>query len=379
MALTLIMVSLLLTTSNGVLACGSSVPSRSASAASTSALVPAPTALMAAYLRSLVASEHFSGVVRVSRGERLLWTCAYGEACREWHVPNTPATAFHIGSISKQFTAAAVLLLQDAGKLEVDDSLGHWLPDAPTAWRPITIHQLLTHTSGIPDLVRLPEFADLATRHTTLDEEIHLLESKPLLHAPGTESHYGNSGYLVAARIVELASGVPFERFLDQRIYRPLHMSHSGYASGEAVISGRASGYVWRNGSWSPPAYLDMSIPVGAGAEYSSAPDLDRYLSALHGGRLLSARALAQMCTDYGDEYGYGWEVTRVHGHRAIQHTGDINGYGAHVAYFPEGGERIILLANTQGVGIHAASDSLAALLFERAPDAQRIQQPRRP
>lgn len=379
MALNLIMVSLSLTISTAVLAGGPSVPSRAVSPANDSALASAPTALMDAYLRSLVASQHFSGVVRVSRGERLLWTCAYGEACREWHVPNTPATAFHIGSISKQFTAVAVLLLQDAGKLEVGDSLGHWLPDAPTAWRSITIHQLLTHTSGIPDLVRLPEFTDLATRHTTLDEEIHLLESKPLLHVPGTESHYGNSGYLIAARIVELASGVPFERFVDERIYRPLHMSHSGYASGEGVISGQANGYVWRNGAWSQPAYLDMSIPVGAGAEYSSAPDLDRYLSALHGGQLLSAKALAQMCTDYGDEYGYGWEVTRVHGHRAIQHTGDINGYGAHIAYFPEGGERIILLSNTQGVRIHAASDSLAAILFERAPDAQRILQLRRP
>ena len=272
MALTLIVLGLLLATSNGASARGPSVPSGAVSPASDSDLVSARTALMAAYVRSLVASQHFSGVVRVSRGEHLLWTCAYGEACREWHVPNTPATAFHIGSISKQFTAAAVLLLQDAGKLRVEDSLGHWLPDAPTAWRSITIHQLLTHTSGIPDLVRLPEFADLATRHTTLDDEIHLLESKPLLHAPGSESHYGNSGYLVAARIVELASGVPFERFLGERIYRPLHMSHSGYASGEAVVSGQASGYVWSNGSWSLPAYLDMSIPVGAGAEYSSAP-----------------------------------------------------------------------------------------------------------
>jgi CubicO group peptidase (beta-lactamase class C family) len=112
-----------------------------------------------------------------------------------------------------------------------------------------------------------------------------------------------------------------------------------------------------------------MSIPVGAGAEYSSAPDLDRYLSTLHGGRLLSAKALAQMCADHGNEYGYGWEVTRVHGHRAIQHTGDINGYGAHVAYFPETGERIIVLCNTQGVNVHAASDSLAAILFDRAPE----------
>jgi CubicO group peptidase (beta-lactamase class C family) len=370
MRLTLIMASLLLATPHGVSARGPGGLSRSVSPADDSALVSTPTALMAAYLRSLVASQHFSGVVRVSRGERLLWTCAYGEACREWHVPNTPATAFHIGSISKQFTAAAVLLLQDAGRLGVGDSLGHWLPDAPTAWRSITIHQLLTHTSGIPDLVRLPEFAELATRRTTLDDEIRLLESKPLLHAPGTESHYGNSGYLIAARIVELASGVPFERFLDERIYRPLHMSHSGYASGEVVISGQAGGYVWKNGSWSLPAYLDMSIPVGAGAEYSSAPDLDRYLSALHGGHLLSAKALVQMCTDYGDAYGYGWEVTRVHGHRAIQHTGDINGYGAHVAFFPEGGERIILLSNTQGVRLHTASDSLAAMLFE---------QPRRP
>src|SRR5262249_40245107 len=135
---------------------------------------------------------------------------------------------------------------------------------------------------------------------------------------------------------------------------------------GEAVVPEKAGGYVWRNGAWSLPAYLDMSIPVGAGAEYSSAPDLDRYLSALHGGHLFSAKALALMCNDDGDEDGYGWEVTWVHGHRAIQHTGDINGYAAHVAYFPEGGERIILLANTQGVTIHAAADSLAAILFGR-------------
>lgn len=340
-------------------------PSRMHTAAPVSASAPPAQALrLDTYVRSVVAREHFSGVIRITRGDRLLWTKAYGEACREWRVSNTLTTAFRIGSISKQFTAAAILLLQDAGRLSVQDSLGHWLPDAPAAWRPITIHQLLTHTSGIPDLVRLPEFGGLVTKPTTLVDELQLLAGKPLEHDPGAETRYGNSGYLVAARIVELASGMPFERYLQEHVYQPMQMGHSGPGSIDAIVRERALGYAWRDGSWAVPTYIDMTVPIGAGAEVSSAPDLDRYLGALFGGRLLSAASLALMCTDHGAEYGYGWEVTRVQGRRVIQHTGDINGFGAHVSYFPAGAERIIVLANTEGVNIHAMSDSLAALVF---------------
>jgi len=305
----------------------------------------------------------FSGAILVARGGRSMKR-AYGQADREFRIANTPGTRFRIGSLTKQFTAAAILLLVQDGKLSLDDPLCRLVDPCPEAWRAIRVEQLLDHSSGIPDFVRLPGMSDRFTLPARLDDTIALLARQKLDFQPGTDARYGNSGYLLAARIIERLSGTSYAGFLDERIYRPLGMAGSGYASDAPIIARRARGYVRRGGRIENAAYIDMSVPIGAGSQYSTVEDLYRWDRALRDTRLLSAPLLDRMFRAGPGGFGLGWEVSRDRGRRGVEHNGDINGFGSFIARYPDDDAVIVILSNVEGTKVREMKDEIARRLF---------------
>jgi CubicO group peptidase (beta-lactamase class C family) len=227
------------------------------------------------YMAARVKRDHFSGSILIARDGRVLVSQGYGMANLEHEVPNTPQTKFRLGSITKQFTAMAILILQERGKLAVQDKIKKYLPDAPKAWDEITIHHLLTHTSGIPNYTENLDFLRTLPVRVTLKELIAKFKDKPLDFKPGDKFKYSNSGYILLGQIIENASGENYPRFMNETIFAPLKMTDTGYDNALPIIKHRAAGYTRRLGfAITNCDYIDMSIPHAAGALYSTVEDL---------------------------------------------------------------------------------------------------------
>jgi CubicO group peptidase (beta-lactamase class C family) len=314
---------------------------------------------MDAIVRSYVDDNRFMGAVLVARDGNVLLSKGYGRANLEWQLPNTPTTKFRLGSLTKQFTAAAALLLEERGKLKTDDLVKVHLPDAPAAWGGITIFHLLTHTSGIPNFTALPEYRQRQLFDTPVVEIVARTRDKPLEFVPGERMNYSNSGYVLLGYLIERISGQSYAQFVTENIFSPLEMKDSGYDSNAAVIARRASGYT--PGPHGPvnAGFIHMSIPHAAGALYSTAEDLLRWEQALFGGRILSAASVRKMTTPFKNDYALGLAVTAVDGRRRISHGGGIEGFNTSLAYYPESKVVVLALANLNG----PAADQITAQL----------------
>ena len=310
-----------------------------------------------------VAGDTFSGVIAVRRGYDLT-IISRGLADHEHFVPNHPDTVFKIGSLTKQFTAAALLTLVDDGKLSLDDGLCIHVQPCPSKWNKIKIRQLLNHQSGIQDFVRMPGAFERFVQPTQLSDTLDRLRSVDLEFEPGTDANYGNSGYLIAAHIIERYSGLTFDEYLERAIYEPLSMKNSGYAWNSKIITNRARGYTRRNGDLSNATYIDMSVPVGAGSQYSTALDLLKWDAALRNNRLLSDKSRREMFSSSHGEYGLGWTVTRRAGRIIHEHNGDIFGFGSFIARWPDNDAVIIILSNIEGTDVLELERSIESLLF---------------
>jgi CubicO group peptidase (beta-lactamase class C family) len=217
------------------------------------------------YMDAAVRVHRFSGVVLLARDGRPVVSRGYGMANFELNVANTPKTKFRIGSMTKQFTALGILILQERGKLSVTDSICKYIPECPQAWQEITIHELLTHISGIHEYFRLPEFQQRALP-LPVATVIETLKTKALDFKPGGEFRYSNSGYYIAGYIIERVSGKTYQEFLQENIFKPLTMSDTGYDDFKDVLPNRASGYsIEVSGKVVNAAYLNMSRPFAAG------------------------------------------------------------------------------------------------------------------
>ena len=323
-------------------------PAKSRSSAAFMAAAP-NIARMEQVIRSFVAKKEFMGTVLVARGDHVLLSKGYGFANLEWHISNTPDTKFRIGSMTKQFTAASILVLQERGKLNVHDLLKKYLPDEPPAWDKITIFNLLTHTSGIPNYTALPDFAsEMRVPETPLEIIAHVRD-KPLDFAAGTQWRYSNSGYIVLGYVIEKVSGVPYAQFVQQNIFGPLGMKDSGYDSNSKIIEHRAAGYVSGPGGFLNAPYIDMSVPFAAGGLYSTTRDLLRWEQSLFGGKVLSPASLEQMITPFREDYAFGLNVRHVGDERVIEHGGGINGFNTDLAYYPRSGTTVVVLGNVNG------------------------------
>jgi CubicO group peptidase (beta-lactamase class C family) len=307
------------------------------------------TSRMEEVVQTYVRDKTFMGVVLVARGSDVLLSKGYGSANLEWEIPNTPATKFRLGSITKQFTAAAILLLEERGKLTLEDPIKKHLPDAPAGWDTITIFHLLTHTSGIPNFTSLPAYKSLKLEDTPVAKTIVSVRDKSLDFVPGEKMSYSNSGYLVLGHVIERVTGASYEKFVKDNIFTPLGMKDSGYDSNTAVIPRRAAGYMPSAAGPVHAGYVHMSIPHAAGALYSTTEDLLRWQQGLFGGKLISAGSLAKMTTPFKDDYALGVVVRTAGGRKVVQHGGGIDGFNTFLAYYPDNQLTVAVLANING------------------------------
>lgn len=322
------------------------------------------TARMSTVVKERSAGDHFMGSVLVAKDGTVIFAESTGWANLEWQTAPSPATKFRIGSVTKQFTAACILLLAERGKLSVDDPLGKYLATAPEPWKPVTLRQLLSHTGGIPNYTAQPDYAALKTRPATPAEIIAHLAAVPLDFPPGEQYRYSNTGYVLLGWIIEVASGQSYATFLRENIFQPLGLNDTGYDSNTTVIPQRAAGYVrGRNGLVNAP-YVDMHVPFAAGALYSTPMDLLHWTQALFGGKVLSAASLTQMTTPVQHNYAFGLDVATDHGRKVISHSGGIDGFNAQLTYYPESKVTVIALSNVEGPGATDIARDLATLTF---------------
>jgi CubicO group peptidase (beta-lactamase class C family) len=332
-----------------------------------STALSAGLARMEQVVQSHVSAGTFMGTVLVARDGKIVFDKAYGMANLELDVPNTPDTKFRLGSITKQFTAAAILLLEERGKLKIDDRVKTYLPDAPMAWDRITVHNLLTHTSGIPNFTASADYSTIKLSSRTAAAAVAAFRDRPLDFGPGEKYSYSNSGYLVLGSIVEAVSGQSYEKFVAENLFSPAGMSDSGYDSNTAVIKRRASGYIKTPGGYVNAGYIHMSIPHAAGALYSTTRDLLKWEQALFGGKLIAKASLDRMLTPFKNDYGLGVISAVVNGRRVIAHGGGIDGFNTHLAYYPESRTVVTVLSNVNGAVPDMLSRQLGAIVHGEA------------
>lgn len=330
--------------------------------AASAAPPPAPTDRMDQVARFYVDAHQFMGTVLVARGDDIIFSKAYGSANLEWNVPNTMDTKFRIGSLTKQFTAVAILLLEERGKLKLDDPIKTYYPDAPAAWDKITLRHLLGHTSGIHNYTDTPDFVRMTTSHATPEELVKRVQDAPLEFEPGAEMRYSNTGYVLLGMAIEKASGTGYAAFLKANLFDPLGMKDTGYDENAVVMPQRAAGYSPRPNGIVNAMYTDMTTPFSAGALYSTAPDLLRWEHALFGGKVLTPASLEKMTTGGKGDYGMGLFIHTQSGRRRIEHGGGIPGFNTKLAYYPDTGVVAIALSNLNGPGPDEIVEKLGAL-----------------
>ncbi|MBC6434527.1 beta-lactamase family protein [Nostoc sp. HG1] len=316
------------------------------------------------YMNAAVRVNRFSGSILVARDGKPLISKGYGMANLELDVPNNPQTVFRLGSLTKQFTAMAIMILQERGKLHTNDLICNYLSDCPAAWQSITIRSLLTHTSGIPNYTSLPNSLQTMQLPSTHANLVDRFKNMPLEFTPGEKFKYTNSGYYLLGMIIEQVSGKSYADFLQENIFAPLGMTHTGYDSHNRLIKNRAGGYELQDNSIINASYIDMSIPFAAGALYSTTEDLLLWDQALYTEKLVSRKILAEIFTPFKDGYGYGWGITKRFDRQMIGHDGGINGFSSSIIRFPSDHVTAIVLSNNQNAPSGEIASSLAAIVF---------------
>ncbi len=320
------------------------------------------TARMDAVVRDDADKGSFMGAVLVARDDQILFDKGYGSANLEWKIANDGDTKFRLGSVTKQFTGVAILLLQERGKLTLDAPVKTYLPDAPAAWDKVTVRHLLNHTSGIPNFTSFPDYGGTKTLPATHASLIARFRDKPLEFQPGEKWNYSNSGYVLLSAIVEKLSGQSYADFVAANLFKPLGMADTGYDSHATIIPRRASGYA--PGAKGPvnADYIDMTIPQGAGALYSTTRDLLKWQRGVYGGKLLSPASLAAFRTPQKDGYALGIVVHKADGVTTLQHGGGIEGFNTFLAYDPDRKLTVVVLANLNGPSPDKLAKSLMTL-----------------
>ena len=315
-----------------------------------------------AYMNACVKVDHFSGSVLVSKDGETVFAEGYGFANAEHQVPNTTKTKFRLGSITKQFTAMAILILQEGGKLKLEDPVGKYIDDAPKAWEGVTIHHLLTHTGGVPSYTDASDYMKKMMMPETVKSMIGRFRDKPLDFNPGEKFHYSNSGYFLLGAVIEKLAGKSYEKFLKEAIFDPLGMKDTGYDHPTTLLPDRASGYTQVGNGLVNAQYLDMSQPYAAGSLYSTVEDLARWDRALVEGKLISKESYAKMYTPAKNHYAYGWMVTTVKGRKEIEHGGGINGFVTEILRYPDQKLCVVVLCNVLPMNPGRVARELAAI-----------------
>lgn len=305
----------------------------------------------------VIAKQHAIGmVVAVMQGNDTLLLKPYGLADLEWNVLMPVDAMFEIGSQAKQFTAVMILQLRDEGKLSLDDDLTKWLPDFDTHGQGLPLRRLLDHTSGIHDFTETPEFRALVSnRAWPRDSAYALIKRYPADFAPGERQQYSNSGFWLLGLVVEKASGLKYEDYLEKKLLEPLGMTRSMYCDSFENVPRRAHGYGIQQGKMYRMPTNIHTWPFAAGSVCASAADVLTWNRALHGGKLLSPASYAEMTTQSSLgglplRYGFGLGVERdPEGRRLFNHGGILAGFWSETLHYPDAQTTVVVLTNTTG------------------------------
>lgn len=320
-------------------------------------MMKVPLGFFDSAVQPYVGSNQYMGSVLLARGENVLLNKGFGSASLAPPAANSPATKFPIGSLTKQFTAAAILLLEERGRLSLSDRIAQHLPDAPPQWSAVTIHQLLTHTSGIPNATTAPSGT---AAPITPDAIIAAARKLPVDFVPGDRFTYSNTGYLLLGTIIERLSAQTYGEFVRAQLFRPLNMSDSGHL-GDAGSSPLATGFLAGASGPTPAPPMGELGAGAAGALYSTTLDLQKWQRGLFGGKLLSAASLKKMITPEKNDYALGVESRTRNGQPVIEHSGGYGAFRNMMAYYPDTGVSVIVLGN-MGSAASEVADRLGAM-----------------
>jgi len=309
------------------------------------------------HMEAQIRNQHFRGTVLVAQNERMLLARGYGFANEEWQTANTLHTKFRIGSLTKQFTATLIMQLREARRLDLQDSICRHLQPCAEEWKPVTLHHLLSHSSGIPGYIASPPW--------TAEQIAASYRGKPLEFSPGTQWKYSDWGFCLLGLVIEKITGTSYEQALRTRILDPLEMHETGYDHSEKILKDRAAGYRRVGNDLANAEYIDMRPVYSAGALYSTAADLYKWDRALYSNAILPRSALDLMWKDHMANTGYGWFVSQpapgaqpawwaVPGRFEVAHTGAINGFTAEFLRLPDDRITVIVLSNLENAGIVA-------------------------
>jgi CubicO group peptidase (beta-lactamase class C family) len=330
-----------------------------------------------AKIQEMLAQAHkyrlFNGSALVAENGKIIYKGAFGMANMEWGIPNTPDTRFRLGSITKQFTAMLILQLVEQGKVKLDAKLSDYLPEyRKDIGEKVTVHQLLTHTSGIPSYTGLPNFfQDVSRNPYKVDDFVKKYASGDLEFEPGSKFAYNNSGYFLLGAIVEHVTGKSYETVLKERILDPVGMKNTGYDHYDTILQKRAAGYAKTSDGYVNAPYLDMSIPYAAGSLYSTVEDLFLWDQALYTNSLLTEQSKTLMYKPFLQDYAYGWVVRNASFKennlpiQVISHGGGINGFATNISRYPNQKNLIVILDNT-GQSTGPLAETIGKILYNQ-------------
>jgi len=326
------------------------------------------------YLSAWSKQGRFSGTVLIAKDGKVVLRKSYGMANLELGVPNTPEMIYRIGSITKSFTALAVLQLEAQKKLSVQDPIVKYVPEVPKAWQSITIQQLLTHVSGIPDFTRAPAYGK-AEDPLRIEHAMQEVAAQPLVSAPGEKFAYSNSGYILLGLVIEKIAGVSYEQYITDNILKPAGLENTAYDHVQSIVKNRASGYVFDGDHLVNASMSDMSGTHSAGALHSTVDDLYKFDQALADGKVFPKALLDEAFQsrvkwaapppfNLDAWYGYGWMSGANFGHKYLMHGGWVNGFITEFTRYPDDKLVIILASNIEGPQIIAIQQGLSAVVF---------------
>ncbi|MCX7699710.1 MAG: beta-lactamase family protein [Gemmataceae bacterium] len=319
-----------------------------------------------AYMKARMAykATKFSGAVLAAKNGQAIYAQGFGFANREYDIPNTPKTRFRLASVSKQFTATGIMILEHEGKLKLDDPISKYVANIPEAWGKATLHHLLSHTSGIPENLRPALLKGMWGQYVARDRLFEHLKNAPLDFQPGEKYAYSNTGYALLGRTIEKITGKTYEEFLRERIFVPLEMHDTGFDSRKLVLKNRAVGYGMEKDEYIHPFFIDLSQVDAAGSMYSTVEDLLKWNNALDTDRILPASSWERMWTPVKNNYGYGWVRLTVFGRTLITHDGGLPGFVTTTWRFPKERVFVAVLANLEGSAVGRIARDLSAILL---------------
>lgn len=323
-----------------------------------------------AYLTAMAKIRGIGGSVLIARGDRILLDRGYGTADAEHGVPNGPDTVFRIASISKTITAAAILKLQEQGRLKVEDPFCKYWSPCPPAWQPITLRQLLQHSSGLPNFTDQPSFRDVKRLPRKAAQVPGSLVRLPLNFEPGSTYAYNNTNYLLLGLVIEHASGQSYDDYLRQHFFDRLGMSRTQSDRADRIVAGRARGYVWTQSGPRNADFVEMALHQGNGGLISTSKDLYRWARGLRDDSVLTEASRTAMWTAGAGGYGYGWFVGRLFDRASLAHDGRLEGYSSHLLRFPDDDATIVVLLNSEAGEAPLVAQGLAGILFGQEPPA---------